>query len=105
MRSVTTQFEQIVSTGKNVPPEAVVSILNIEEPGEMADQIAWHMPSLRVETKQEILETLDTQDAPGNDSACCSKKSSRSSRSRKTSAAGSRRRWARRSASSSCASR
>ena len=62
MRSVTTQFEQIVSTGKNVPPEAVVSILNIEEPGEMADQIAWHMPSLRVETKQEILETLDTQD-------------------------------------------
>ena len=65
MRSVTTQFEQIVTTGKNVPPEAVVSILNIEEPGEMADQIAWHMPSLRVETKQEILETLDTQDAPG----------------------------------------
>ncbi|MBV9851787.1 MAG: endopeptidase La [Armatimonadetes bacterium] len=61
MRSVTTQFEQIVSTGKNVPPEAVVSILNIEEPGEMADQIAWHLPSLRVETKQEILETLDPQ--------------------------------------------
>ena len=62
MRSVMTQFEQIVSTGKNVPPEAVVSILNIEEPGEMADQIAWHLPSLRVETKQEILETLDTQE-------------------------------------------
>jgi ATP-dependent Lon protease len=62
MRSVTTQFEQIVSTGKNVPPEAVVSILNIEDPGELADQIAWHLPSLRVDTKQELLEALDTQD-------------------------------------------
>ncbi len=62
MRSVTAQFEQIVSTGKNVPPEAVVSILNIEDPGELADQIAWHMPSLRVDTKQELLESLDTSE-------------------------------------------
>ena len=59
MRSVVAQFEQIVNIGKNIPPEAVVSLLNIEEPGRLADHIAWHLPSIRVETKQELLETLD----------------------------------------------
>jgi ATP-dependent Lon protease len=62
MRSVITQFEQIVNIGKNIPPEAVVSLFNIEEPGRLADHIAWHLPSLRVETKQDLLETLDAHE-------------------------------------------
>ena len=62
MRSVVTQFEQIANTGKNIPPEVVVTLLNIEEPGTLADHVAWHLPSLRVETKQELLETLDPQE-------------------------------------------
>ena len=32
--------------------------MNIDEPGRLADHVAWHMPSLRVEIKQELLETL-----------------------------------------------
>jgi ATP-dependent Lon protease len=62
MRSVMAQFEQIANTGKNIPPEVVVTLLNIEEPGSLADHVAWHLPSLRVETKQELLETLDPQE-------------------------------------------
>ena len=62
MRSVVAQFEQIANTGKNIPPEVVVTLLNIEDPGSLADHVAWHLPSLRVETKQELLETLDPQE-------------------------------------------
>ncbi len=62
MRSVMAQFEQIVNTGKNIPPESVVTMLNIDDPGRLADSVAWHMPSLRVEVKQELLETLDPEE-------------------------------------------
>jgi len=62
MRSVVAQFEQIANTAKNIPPEVVVMLLNVEEPGSLADHVAWHLPSLRVETKQELLETLDPQE-------------------------------------------
>jgi ATP-dependent Lon protease len=62
MRSVMAQFEQIVNTGKNIPPESIVSMLNIEDPGRLADNVAWHMPSLRVEIKQELLEILDPEE-------------------------------------------
>ncbi len=62
MRSVMTQFEQIVNVGKNIPPESVVSLLNIAEPGRLSDNVAWHMPSLRVDIKQDLLETLDPGD-------------------------------------------
>ncbi|MEO7720199.1 MAG: endopeptidase La [Capsulimonas sp.] len=62
MRSVVSQFEQIVNIGKNIPPEALISLMSIDEPGRLADHIAWHMPSLRVETKQELLELLNPQE-------------------------------------------
>ena len=62
MRSVVAQFEQIVNVGKNIPPEALISLMSIDEPGRLADHVAWHMPSLRVETKQELLELLNPQE-------------------------------------------
>ncbi|MDQ2798941.1 MAG: LON peptidase substrate-binding domain-containing protein, partial [Armatimonadota bacterium] len=62
MRSVLTQFEQIAQTGKNIPPEAVVTVLNTDDPGLLADHVAWHLPSLRVEIKQELLETLSAEE-------------------------------------------
>lgn len=62
MRSVVAQFEQIVNIGKNIQPEAVVALMNIDDPGRLADHVAWHLPSIRVETKQELLETLKPQD-------------------------------------------
>ena len=62
MRSAVTQFEQVVNTAKNIPPEALVSILNIDDPGRLADHIAWHLPNVRVEAKQELLETLSARE-------------------------------------------
>lgn len=62
MRSVVAQFEQIVNIGKNIQPEAIVALLNIDDPGRLADHVAWHLPSLRVETKQDLLETLHPQE-------------------------------------------
>lgn len=62
MRSVLGQFEQVVNMGKNIPPESVVSMMNIEEPGQLADNIAWYIPSIRPETKQDLLETLSPED-------------------------------------------
>ncbi|HAG07784.1 MAG TPA: endopeptidase La [Peptococcaceae bacterium] len=58
MRNLTYQFEQYVKLSKRIPPETVVSALNIEEPGRLADIIASHLP-LRVEDKQVILEAVD----------------------------------------------
>lgn len=59
MRNLTYQFEQYVKLSKRIPPETVVSVLNIEEPGRLADIVASHLP-LRVEDKQSILEAVNT---------------------------------------------
>jgi ATP-dependent Lon protease len=59
MRSSLSQFEQIVANARSIPPEAVLALMNIEEPGRLADHIAWHLPGVRLETKQELLETLE----------------------------------------------
>ncbi|HBQ85050.1 MAG TPA: endopeptidase La [Syntrophomonas sp.] len=58
MRTLVYQFEQYVRMSKKVPPETVVSVVGIEEPGRLADVIASHL-SLRINEKQNILEALD----------------------------------------------
>jgi ATP-dependent Lon protease len=60
MRSSLTQFEQIVANARSIPPEAVLTLMNIEEPGRLADHITWHLPGVRLETKQNLLETLES---------------------------------------------
>ena len=57
MRSVVAQFEQIVNLGRSIPPEALVNIVNISEADRLADSITPYLP-LRVESKQDILETV-----------------------------------------------
>ncbi|RPF42822.1 ATP-dependent proteinase [Thermodesulfitimonas autotrophica] len=57
-RSLISQFEQYVKLSKRIPPETVVSIVSIEEPGRLADIIASHL-TLKVEDKQELLEAVD----------------------------------------------
>jgi ATP-dependent Lon protease len=57
MRSLIYQFEQYVKLSKRIPPETVVSVVNLEEPGRLADIIASHL-SLRLEDKQNILEAV-----------------------------------------------
>jgi len=58
MRSLVYQFEQYVKLSKRIPPETVVSVVNLDEPGRLADIIASHL-TLRIEDKQSILESVD----------------------------------------------
>ena len=58
MRSLVYQFEQYVKLSKRIPPETVVSVVNLEEPGRLADIIASHL-TLRIEDKQRMLEAID----------------------------------------------
>ena len=54
-RSVIGQFEQYLKLNRKVPPEVLVSVNQIEEPGKLADTIASHL-SLKIPEKQELLE-------------------------------------------------
>ncbi len=58
MRSLVTQFEQYVKMSKRIPPETVVTVVNLEEPGRLADIIASHL-ALKIEDKQRVLEAVD----------------------------------------------
>jgi ATP-dependent Lon protease len=58
MRSLMSQFEQYIKLNKKIPPEVLSSLASIEEPGRLSDTIAAHL-SLKVEDKQELLETSD----------------------------------------------
>jgi len=55
-RTVTTQFEQYIKLNKKIPPEVLVSINQIDEPGKLADTVASHL-ALKISEKQELLET------------------------------------------------
>ena len=59
-RSVVVQFEQYIKLNRKVPPEVLVSINQIDEPGKLADTIASHL-SLKIPEKQELLEGMTIQ--------------------------------------------
>ncbi|NFV79429.1 endopeptidase La [Magnetospirillum aberrantis] len=54
-RSVVSQFEQYIKLNKKIPPEVLVSVNQIEDPGKLADTVASHL-SLKIAEKQELLE-------------------------------------------------
>ncbi len=64
-RAVASQFDQYVKLNKKIPPEVLVSISQIENPGKLADSIASHLPvkssenqfGLKISEKQQLLET------------------------------------------------
>lgn len=58
LRSLMSQFEQYIKLNKKIPPEVLSSLAGIEDPGRLTDTIAAHL-SLKVDDKQELLETLD----------------------------------------------
>ena len=58
MRTVLTQFEAYVTLGKSLPQEAVPAARNIDDPGRLADAIAF-TPDLTFAQRQELLETFD----------------------------------------------
>jgi ATP-dependent Lon protease len=55
MRSVIYQFEQYIKLSKKIPPDTLVTVTSLEEPGRMADLIASNL-MLKIQQKQEILE-------------------------------------------------
>lgn len=58
MRSLLSQFEQYIKLNKKIPPEVLSPLTGIEEPGRLADTISAHL-TLKVDDKQELLETVD----------------------------------------------
>ena len=49
MRSVTQQFEHVVGISKNIQPEALINVVNTDEPGRLADVITPYLRQMRVE--------------------------------------------------------
>jgi ATP-dependent Lon protease len=54
-RSVVSQFEAYVKLNKRVPPEVVVSVNQIDDPGQLADTVASHL-NIKIQEKQELLQ-------------------------------------------------
>ena len=57
-RAVTNQFERYIKLNKKIPPEVIVSLNQIEDPGKLADTVASHL-ALKISQKQGILEIED----------------------------------------------
>jgi ATP-dependent Lon protease len=57
MRAVLALFEKCVELDRNIPEDAYVIAMNIDEPGWLADLIASAL-NIEVEKRQEILETI-----------------------------------------------
>ncbi len=58
MRAVVETFSNVVQLNKNIPPEAMQSVVHAEESGALADAIGHHLPVPPAQ-KQEVLETID----------------------------------------------
>ena len=61
MRAVLTLFEKVVTLNRNIPEDAYTFALNMDEPGWLADFVASTIV-LPLETRQEMLETVDTSE-------------------------------------------
>lgn len=57
MRNVVTLFDQVVQNGRNIPPEALMNVVSINEPGRLVDTITPYL-QLRIDIKQEVLEII-----------------------------------------------
>ena len=68
MRSVQDVFEDYVKLNTRIPPEMLVSVRTIEEPGRLADTIVAHV-ALKLKDKQELLETAVTARSASSGSA------------------------------------
>ncbi len=61
MRSLVDQFEQYVKMSKRIPPETVITVVNLEDPGRLADIIVSHL-ALKIDDKQRVLEAINVKD-------------------------------------------
>jgi ATP-dependent Lon protease len=58
MRQLVGDFEKAAELGKPIPQEVLMAAGSIEEPGRLADFIAFHL-NLKVEEKQVVLEAIE----------------------------------------------
>ena len=68
MRSIISLFDQVVQNqtgynGRPIPPELLMTVVNIDDPSKLADTIVPHLP-LKAEVKQDMLETVECDRAP-----------------------------------------
>ncbi len=61
VRSVKATFESYVKLNKRIPPEVLMRVTSVEEPGELADTISSQL-NLKLEKKQSLLEIFDYRD-------------------------------------------
>jgi ATP-dependent Lon protease len=54
-RAVVAEFEQYIKLNKKVPPEVLISVNQIDDPGKLADTVAQHL-TLKIADKQALLE-------------------------------------------------
>src|SRR5690349_4939439 len=59
MRSVQATFESYVKLNKRIPPEMLMTVQTIEDAARLADTIVVHLSSIKLNDRQEILETTD----------------------------------------------
>ena len=61
IRTVGTEFERYAKVKKNVPEEALASVVETEDPAKLADLVSGHL-GVEVHQKQELLETLSVSE-------------------------------------------
>ncbi len=61
MRALINDFEKAGELGKPIPQEVLMAASTIQEPGRLADFVAFHL-NLKVEEKQQILEAIDARE-------------------------------------------
>lgn len=61
VRNLIGLFQKIVELAPNLPPELNIAVLNIPDPGSLADFVAAHI-NLKPQERQEILEAVDVSE-------------------------------------------
>ena len=59
MRTVKISFDNYVRLNKRIPPEMLLSIAQIEDDSKLADTLVGHLPNLKLQDKQNLLEETD----------------------------------------------
>ncbi len=60
VRTIIKQFEEYVKLNRRIPSETLMSIVNVDNPGRLADLVASYL-SLKVEEKQAMLEAVTVE--------------------------------------------
>lgn len=59
MRTVKMAFDNYVRLNKRVPPEMLLSVAQIESESKLSDTLVAHLPNLKLEDKQRLIEEVD----------------------------------------------